>query len=176
MFNNLITSEFKQLFKEAIDTVLAQNSLSVPCLIRYDSETTSQQLCNNCKFDPITLLSSNIYNGTGPISFLEGQICPVCLGSGYKIDVSGSQETIHLGVIFDSKYWLNWSSKTVNLTDGMVQTICSSEYINKIRNAKEIVIDSNLDKYGNYTYERAGDPNPCGFGNNDYIITMWKRQ
>ena len=31
MFDNIITPEFKQLFKSSIDTLLAQNALTVPC-------------------------------------------------------------------------------------------------------------------------------------------------
>jgi hypothetical protein len=58
----------------------------------------------------------------------------------------------------------------------MVQTICKIDLIGKIRNASEIIIDSNLNKYGNYKYERAGDPEPVGLGDNSYIITMWKRK
>jgi hypothetical protein len=89
---------------------------------------------------------------------------------------SSSSETVYLACIFDSKYWMNWSSKTVNIPDGMVQTICKVELLPKIRNASEIIIDSKISKYGNYTYERAGDPEPAGLGNNSYIITMWKRK
>jgi len=46
----------------------------------------------------------------------------------------------------------------------------------KIRNATEIVIDTDIAKYGNYIYERASDPEPVGLGDHRYIITMWKRK
>ena len=172
-FNNIITTEFKQLYNNAIDSLLEQNALTVPCRLKYSGQQNGT-LCSNCVFDPISKLSANIYNGTGPSSFNEGTVCPVCGGLGLiKTDAT---EIIHMAVIFDSKYWLNWSSNTVNVSDGMAQTICLASYSVKIRNANEVVFDTNLEPYNNYVYNRAGDPNPVGLGDNRYIITMWSRK
>ena len=175
MFNDLITPEFKKLFNEAIDTLLAPNSLTVPCKLYFTESVNSSSLCNNCIYDPISLLSANIYNGSGPVVFNEGQTCPVCLGAG-TVTSSVSEYAVDLAVIFDSKYWLNWSSKSVNIPDGMIQTLCSSSLLPKVRAAKSLLVDTELNRYGDYIYERAGDPNPLGFGNTNYITTMWKRQ
>ena len=57
----------------------------------------------------------------------------------------------------------------------MIQTICSIEYLPKIINCKEIIVNKNLNEYGNYNYSRAGDPEPVGLGDHDYIVTLWKR-
>lgn len=172
-FANIISKEFKQLYNDAIDGLLQQNALTVPCRLKYSGQQNTT-LCNNCIFDPISKLSSNIYNGTGPSSFNEGTMCPVCGGLG--LSKSDSEEIIYMAVLFDSKYWLNWSSKSVKISDGMVQTICLSSYLPKIRNANEVVFDTTLEAYGNYIYERAGDPNPVGLGDNRYIFTMWQRK
>jgi hypothetical protein len=172
-FSNLISKELKQLYSNAIDSLIQQGGLSVPCRIKYSGQQ-NQTLCSNCIFDPIAKLSSNIYNNTGPNIFNNGTMCPVCGGLG--VLSSDSSEIIYMAVIFDSKYWLNWSSKTVKIPDGMVQTICLSSFLPKIRNAKEVVFDTNLEMYSNYTYERAGDPNPVGFGDTRYIVTMWSRK
>ena len=174
MFDNLITPEFKKLFNSSIDTILAKNALAIPCKLVYDS-SKNPTLCNNCLFDPITQLSANTYNGSGPISFGEGHICPVCLGAGYT-STNNTMENVDLGVIFDSKYWLQIPTDTVKVSDGMVQTICSSSLLSKIRNARYLIIDNALQNLGSYSYERAGDPNLCGFGNTDYIFTMWTRK
>lgn len=176
MFENLITSQHKEIFNQAIDAILAKNALSIPCQLIFGENNTQSNLCNNCRLDPITQLSSNIYNGTGPVSFSEGQICPVCLGAGYTSS-SEHTEKINLGVIFDSKYWLKTSSSDiVKIPDGMIQTICSSSLLTKIINAKYLVIDTSIQHPGVYSYERDGDPNPCGFGDTNYIFTMWKRK
>jgi hypothetical protein len=173
-FSHLINSEFKQLYKDAIDSLLETTALTVPCVFKY-SGAGNTVYCNNCIFDTISGLSSNKYNNRGPNPFPEGSICPSCMGMGMTTSASSS-ETIYLACIFDSKYWINWSSKMVNIPDGMVQTISKVELLPKIRNASEIIMDANISKYGNYTYERAGDPEPAGLGSNSYIITMWKRK
>lgn len=174
-FSGLINSEFKKLFTNAIDSLLEQNSLTVPCRLKYISANKEQNLCNNCVFDSISLLSSNRYNGTGPYPFPENTICPVCHGIGTLSD-STKEELLYLAVIFDSKYFLNYSSKTVNIPTGSVQTISKIDTIHKIRNCNEIVFDTDIKNYGNYTYQRSGDPEPCGLGDHHYIATMWQRK
>jgi hypothetical protein len=173
-FSNIITSEFKQIYNQAIDALLENTALTVPCTLIYSGANTSVY-CNNCIFDTISGLSSNKYKSGGPNPFAEGSICPVCMGMG-NIPSSSSSQTLYIACIFDSKYWMNWSSKTINIPDGMVQTICKVDLLPKIRNASSIIIDATISKYGNYTYERAGDPEPAGLGNHAYILTMWKRK
>jgi hypothetical protein len=173
MFENLITNEFKAIFNDAIDTIISQNGLSVPCRLKYSSEANST-LCNNCLYDPISKLSSNIYKTGGPVVFPNNHICPVCMGMG--LVKSDSSEILYMSAIFDSKYFVNWSTEVAHIPGGMVQTICLLSYLPKIRNANEIIFDTNIENYGNYSYERAGDPMPAGLGDNRYIITMWKRK
>lgn len=174
-FANIISPELKNLYKHAIDSILADNALSVPCTIRYVG-AASQTQCNNCVFDPISGLSANIYNGTGPAFFPEGSVCPVCMGNGVIEGASSNTEIIPLAVIFDSKHWLNWSSKSLHITDGMVQIICKIEYLPKLRNASELIINNKITGYGEYVYERANDPEPVGLGDHSYIVSMWSRK
>lgn len=172
MFDKLITPEFKKLYKDAIDAMLGpSNSLAVPCVLKFDS--TIKQFCHNCIFDPIQQRSANTYNSSGPSPFPEYSICPVCQGQG-MIDQS-QDETIYMAVLFDSKYWLNWGSKSINIDDSMIQTICSIQYMPQIVNCKELIVNQNLNNYANYNYSRMGNPEPVGLGDHDYIITMWKR-
>lgn len=179
-FENIITSAHKEIFNQAIDSLLAESGLSVACTLFYKSQPSSQEmLCNNCLFDTITKLSSNIYNNTGPVPFENNAVCPVCLGAGFttKTDKDNiHEETIYLGVISDSKYFVNLATKAMNLANGDIQTYCSIDYLSKIKNASYMIMDPSIKPYGNYSYERAGDPDPAGFGDNHYIITMWKRK
>jgi len=171
MFENLITPEFKQIFKDSIDTLLAQNSLSVPCILKY--ENTKRELCYNCVFDPISQRSSNNPKSDAVQPFPFGSVCPVCMGFGYN-DTS-SDETVNLAIIFDSKYWLNWGSESSRISTGMVQSLCKIELLPKFKNCKEMIMDTNLSNYDNYRYSLAGDPQPAGLGSNDYIIAMWEK-
>ena len=175
-FSGLISKELKNTFNNAIDSLLENNALSLPCKIIYDNQINNIH-CNNCVFDNISLLSSNIYNGTGPNPFAEGSVCPVCMGLGLiKNSSTNNSEIVYLAFIFDSKYFLNINNKTMNIPDGSVQSLCNISLLNKIKNASEIIFDNNLDNIGHFKYERASDPEPLGFGDNRYIITLWNKK
>ena len=167
-------TQLKKLYAESIDSILSDNGLVVPCTIKY-SDIAKDTICPNCIFDPISRLSGHKYNGTGPISFPTGSICPVCKGEG-TIQGSGKSETINLAVIFDSKYFLNWEgSRNIDIPAGAVQSICKIDLIGKIIKANSIIIDNNISSYGSYEYVRDGDPKPCGLGDHKYITTLWSR-
>ena len=172
-FENLLSPQFKQLFNDAIDSIVGNNGLVTSCKLKYSNQSGSQKLCNNCLFDSISRLSSNIYNNTGPAPFTEGSICPVCLGMG--VSKNDNEETVKLAVIFDSKYFVNFGGP-VNIADGMVQTICDISLLPKLKDANEAIFNTDISNYGNYIYQRANDPQPCGLGSHKYIITMWKRK
>lgn len=180
IFNGIITSQHKQLFNDAIDAILADTGLSTLCKLVYDVAPTNQNmLCDNCIFDPISQLSSNRYNGSGPVPF-DSATCPVCLGTGYttrsNLD-NKYEEKLYLAVLSDSKYFTKINTKTTNIPDGAIQTICSIDYLQKIMNASYLVIDEpKLSNYANYSYQRAGSPDYDGFGEYRYIITTWTRK
>lgn len=173
MFNTIFTPQFKNLFSDAIDSILEANALTLECKILYPN--TNPVLCNNCIFDPIFNKSLNRYNNTGPSPFADLSLCPVCNGVGFN--THNKEENIYLAVIFDSKHWFNWGPKSnsVKIPDGMVQTICRSELLPKIRNADRILIDTSKNSYGSYYYVRYSDPEFAGFGNTRYVFTMWQR-
>lgn len=167
-FNNL-----KTVFNDAIDSLISQQGLALPCYFLYSN--TNPQHCKNCMFDPLSNRSLNKYNNTGPAPFGDSSICPICNGIGFEsID---KQELVYLSVLFDSKYWFNWGSKlnTVRSPDGSVQTVCRSDLLPKIRNTEKIIIDANKADYGSYIYTRANDPEFAGFGDTRYIFTIWHR-
>ena len=170
-FDAAISPLFKNTFNQAIDALLSSTALSVPCILTYATPNIS--LCGNCLYDPISQRSLNKYNQTGPAPFANNSICPVCNGYG-TIDTAKT-EIVYLGVIFDSKYWFKWSSNSINIADGSVQTICNISLLPKIKNAQNMTMDKNISAYGDYTYVTAGDPQPAGLGDNRYIITMWSR-
>lgn len=173
LFNSLLNDQLKNTFNMAIDAILSQKGLTVPCKLIYSGQTTPNY-CNNCVFDPITKLSSAIYNGTGPSPFPEYSVCPTCLGHGLLF--VDSSETIYIATIFDSKYFIGISQDTAKIADSLAQTLCSIEYLTKLRNATEILFDISIEKYGPYRYERYSDPMPLGFGSSRYISTTWKRK
>lgn len=171
MFDKILDKNFKNLYNQAIDHLIGQKGFAVPCSLIYDS--LKKGSCPNCFFDPILNRSSNRYNQTGPAPFADGSICPVCIGNGI-IDMT-KQEVIYLSVIFDSKYWLNWNSNSVNIADNKAQSICKIELLPKLQNCKEIIMDTSTSAYGDRRYSRINEPQICGLGQNRYIITMWEK-
>lgn len=167
-FANIPYDSLKQIFNSGINSLLSQSGLTIPVTLTYGNNKPSY--CNNCVFDPVSLKSSNIYNNVGPNPFPENSVCPVCLGMGSI--ASENSETINMGVLFDSKYWINIDPKVVNVADNMIQTICSSALFVKIKNANEIYVSADP----TVRYIRAGEPNYAGLGDTNYIFTMWKRR
>ena len=72
-------TELKKLYAISIDSLVSDKGLVVPCTLKY-SDITKDTVCPNCVFDPISRLSGHKYNGTGPISFPTGSICPYVKG------------------------------------------------------------------------------------------------
>lgn len=167
-FNQIPFAQLKEIYGASIDAILSQEGLTIPATLVYANNKPT--FCNNCVFDPVANKSSNVYNDTGPNPFPENSICPICLGMGSI--PSESSETVHLAVLFDSKYWINMNPRIVNIADGMVQTICKATLISKLNNANEIYFNNDSTE----RYLRSGDPQFVGLGNSDYIFTMWKHK
>lgn len=172
-FDNILTPEFTSLFDRAIDTILdSNNGLVNDCILKYGAVPSEQQLCNNCIFDSISLLSSNIYNGFGPAPFLDGSMCPVCFGSGYldssSTPSSASEEHIKLAVITDLKYFINIADK-VNISSNSIQTISPDNILYKLNNAISLVVNG-------ISYQKSSAPQMCGLSKHKYTIITWSPQ
>ncbi len=166
----VITPEFKALFNQSINAMLAESALSTKCIISY--ENTKKIMCPNCKIDPITKRSSSIPSDTAEVPFLYGQVCPVCMGDGFLFDKY--QEEVNLLVVYDSKYWLSYGGD-IHAAQGKIQTIAPMGLITKLRNANRLMVDSNLEGLTRNLYSRDSDPEPAGLGSNDYVFTFWKK-
>ena len=79
-------------------------------------------------------------------------------------------------VIFDSKYFMNIPTDSINLADSMAQTICCMSLYPKIKNAYEAILNTAIIEVSNRPYERVGEPQPMGLGKTQYILTTWKRK
>jgi hypothetical protein len=74
---------------------------------------------------------------------------------------------------FDQKEFIN--AGTVAYPDDSIQTITFIQNTNKLIQAKEIKVATDISAYGRYRYERFSDILPCGLGTNDFIYCLWKR-
>jgi len=161
-------TSLKKLYNQQIDIILSNTGLTIPCSLVY--ETTRITQCPNCVYDTISKKSANIYNGTGPISFINGQTCPYCLGSGQSSSAV-AETAIDLVVLIDSKKFVG----VVNQPDIAAQTICSINYIDVIRKASKIIFNTDISNLTNNIFIRDNEPTPVGLGDSRYIFTNWKR-
>ncbi len=170
---DLITSAFKELYIMAINQLLEDDALTVPCKLIYGD--TKWKECPNCIFNVSTGKSSGKYKHGGPIYFKQG-VCQFCNGLG-RLPIT-SEEELYLAAIFDSKDWIKWNKDTLSpyTPDMFVQTISKFiETYTKLKRTKHIIIDTNIRDYTTRMYERYGEPEPVGLGVSTYVITMWKR-
>lgn len=163
-------TNIKSIYNEYMDMMLASDGLSTPIIFTFG--VTDKQMCVNCIYDVGLQKSANKYKSGGPVPFAVGKICPYCNGIGYYGEVTS--ETGYLGVIWDYRKWIN---PPLNLAqpDGMIQTICNKTYLPSIRKCKEITITypSSVNQFPKF--QLYGEPNPAGLGDNNYIISMWKK-
>jgi hypothetical protein len=168
-FSGIISSDFKQLFTNAISALLYDDSLTWPCTLHFGA--TRYEDCANCVYDPIGQKSSNRFQDGGPLPFPFGHICPMCNGAGKR--AKETTETLNLMVIFDHEEFINVG--TVNNPEGMIQTITFGSNTPTLKRAKEIQVATDVGSYGRHRYERATEPQPCGLGNSEFVECLWRK-
>ena len=188
-FAGIISTQLKDVFKNAIDALLETTALTKPCALIYGD--TIQTECTNCYIDIASKRSANMYKAGGSIVFADGQICPYCNGQGLL--TTTTSEIVYLAIIW------NYSGKhklgMVDIPVGSTVTICSIDLVPKLKRCKEIVLDVSADSefdtaYGSgfavvgyagidlikeHRFVRDGEPEPAGFGSHDYAFTLWKK-
>lgn len=162
----IINQNFKNLFKTMINDLLSETGLTNSCTLYFDE---TSDYCNNCLFDKSSNISSNIYNGSGPVPFNDYTMCPVCMGSG-KTLLDGSTQQLYLAIISDTKHFINLPNQLLNLSDANIQIICSKNHAELLKSCKYLIIDSDPTK----KYEKIDNSNIVGLGDLDYIIMNWK--
>lgn len=170
-FAGIITPDHKATFKYMIDAILENSALTVPCQLIYGN--TNPTTCENCVFDPITGRSAGLYLDGGPIQFEDHQICPWCHGEGVKT-VEATESGIYMGVLWNYKDWVFFDPSTRSPA-GTVQTMSSMSLYPKLKQAKSIVFNTDLETYAHHRFMRDSEPTPAGFGEDAYIFTFWKR-
>jgi len=158
----------KQLYNSMVDIMLADTGLTTQCSLVYD--TTKLQQCPNCIYDSISKKSANKYKSGGPISFVNGQTCPYCLGKGITSS-SMETETIYIALLYDSKNFIG----SVNDPNIVAQTICSINYLDKFKKCSKIIFNTDIPSLSNNIFARYNEPQPVGLGDNKYLFTNWAR-
>lgn len=171
-FSGFLTTAYKKLFRQAVEAMLADNGMTVPCKIYY---TGTKAECDNCVINLATGKSSGVYKTGGPLTFTNG-LCPRCGGDG--VVITRLDETIYCCVSFNYREWTNLGFSVQN-PDGMCLTLSTLTTLPKIKNAEEIVINTGVEGYVRHKFVRQGEPNNIGCCLTDddsaFIATLWKR-
>ena len=169
-FSGIIGTNLKTLYSNAISAMLYNDACTIKSTLHYG--ITKYENCQNCLYDPIGQKSSNKYQSGGPVPFPFGSICPVCDGRG-KRGVE-TTETIYVMVIWDYKDFFNVGTVNTGSND-MIQILTFDENTPKIKKTNEITIDVDKAGYGRHRFAKAGEPQPCGFSNTDFVSCLFKR-
>ncbi len=171
-FAGIITQQMKDLHYNMISALLEDTALTVPCKFYYG--ITKYESCTNCAttINPIGRKPGNISVHGQNVPFGFSQQCPSCGGEG-KIGVESS-EIINIAAIFNVR---KFYPTNVNInTDGqLAQTFCKIELLPKIMACQYLIFDNNIAGYINYKFQRAGEPEPMGYGKDGFILTTWSR-
>lgn len=161
--------DLQNIYNTQMDLLLANTGLTTKCLFNYG--VSKKNICPNCIYDSNLKKSSNQYKPGGPRPFVSGRICPYCNGVGFYGNTQ--VEEVYLAVIWDYKDWI---IKPINIENptGMIQTICDRSYYSKFKKCKDMTVVYSTSNT-NPLFELAEDPNPAGLGDNNYLITNWKR-
>lgn len=166
-FDGIISAQLKSLYNYSIDEIL--RGLSVTCRLIYGDTIFTD--CPNCIIDVASSKSANKYKSGGPISFTEGMICPYCDGAG--MIGTESTEDVSLAVVWNYKNNMNLP---VNFPNGSILTISPASLTSKLKQCKEIVLDTSLENIERHLFIRDGEPQPAGLGSHDYVFVNWKRK
>jgi hypothetical protein len=172
LFDGIITSAFKTLHVDMLESLLADSACSVLCTLQY--EGSKWEDCPNCVENVAMGRSSSSYTAGGPIPFTFGG-CPYCNGAG-RI-TTNETESIYLAPIWDSQEWISLSAQnnTAQAPNVTVQTISKIETYENLSRAKSVLIDTSISGFGHNRFERQGDPEICGLGNGSFVLVMWSK-
>lgn len=99
--------------------------------------------------------------------------CSTCGGDG-RIEVPVTSD-INLVVIFDSTKFID-AGGNVNFADDVAQTVSRApESHTQLLKCKYIMFDTEIETFKNEQFERSGRPYTLGLGDNQYLITNWKK-
>ena len=122
--------------------------------------------CPNCE-------NGHTYNGTGPISFTNGSVCPYCSGADY-IETE-TRETVRLMVYYDPKNWVNVKNMEVLVPGEIVQVRGLMSIYPKLERANRMIITLDNKGLGEALYTKNGPPIPFGVRLKTEFIQMWRR-
>ena len=178
-FSGLITSDFTDLWKNAIESLLEVGGCcSTAC--RFVYEGTKFSSCPNCLYDAVGNKSSNRFQDGGPMPFRNGSMCPMCNGAG-KLMESDRTEINYMVVIWSYEGWKQLGLNSIignspNLSQGEALSLSVVSLYPNIMRANYVILDTSLEGAEDTHYQRLGKPDPVSFGGSaKFLLTKWQK-
>lgn len=155
-----LTPAIRQVTQQALDDLL--DELAKDCKLYY---TPTKEFCG-CDGN---FLLNGVQVPTPLVS-----VCPQCGGTGYR-EVEHT-ETIQMSVaVKPDQFWIKVPGK-LQIPDGMIQTKCYIEDVIKIKRAKEMELQPELDAVVRNRYMLASEPvDISSIVQGRYFISIWQR-
>ncbi len=170
-FAGIITQDFKDLHRWAIEALLEDSACTTKCRVVYPP--TKPVDCHNCEFNVSTGRSAGIYTPGGPYPFARNQLCPLCLGQG-TLTVPPQEEDVFLMVVWDYRSWINFDLNTQSPA-GRIQTLSKASTVPILKRANKLIVNVDLENQVKHVFQRDSEVEPCGLDSKDFVATLWKR-
>ena len=136
------------------------------CRLYYPSKPL---VCPNCIIDTITNQSTGLYNGTGPVAFTNGMICPVCNGAGFK--ENEITEDIKFRIYESPNIWNKVAANIVSQnTIAVIYGFITD--LPKIQQMNSLLLDYENIGYGSRRCVLDGNPKEHGFNKRYFIAAL----
>ena len=174
-FSGLVNDDFKKLHRDAINHLLESSVGGRTCEISYG--ITSYVECDTCggATQTQTSLQNNVFQHGGRVPF-HAQTCATCNSTGKKpVEQTENVTMFPIWGAFDiTKELVPIQADDVQSPQDLVLTIGDIGITPKLRRAKEIIINTDVEGLIRYRCEKVGEPKPAGFGD-DWVVATWRR-
>lgn len=153
-----LTQDIREVTQQALDDLITE--LGVTCRLIYPPK-------------PVACSALGAVSPEG-VNIPPGEICPcgLCDGSGFRM--VETTEDIVMGISRDPKTF--WKKIPIDVPSGTIQTKCYAEDVVKIRQAREMIVQPDVDLLTRARYEIASEPEDISsIIQNRYWVTTWNR-
>jgi len=154
-----LTPEIKAITQQALDDLITE--LAKDCVLLYPP---IMEACTSSGYHQLS-------GGFVPPGFSR---CQFCDGSGFR-EVQ-TTETIQMTVVASPAHFYRKLPRNIDIPDGLIQTKCYAADVVKIKQAREMQLQPELDALLRPRYKLVGEPiDVSSIIPGRYFIAMWER-
>lgn len=165
-----LTADIKAIARTAIDDLIQE--LGKDCRLLFPP---LMKPCVNCLPDVIGKKSSNFWVNGGPIPFPGGTLCPMCDGKGLRAEQATAP--IRMLIAWKPEKWVLDRLPNIEAPGGLIQTKGYLADVPKILQARQMVIETQIEGVMRYAFELASEPiDASNIIQGRYFVALWRRR